>query len=130
MELTTASSAAAISAIDALLPPLLILGDDEATASGLALIYLATRSKMGAEDAIRLGAVLDVPAVTVPAVADWVATSIANIAAGATEGYLFRQLFDPESSTFTYLLADADSREAILIDPVLEQVRPPSVALI
>jgi sulfur dioxygenase len=33
---------------------------------------------------------------------------------------LFRQLFDPESSTYTYLLADEASREAILIDPVLE----------
>jgi glyoxylase-like metal-dependent hydrolase (beta-lactamase superfamily II)/rhodanese-related sulfurtransferase len=35
---------------------------------------------------------------------------------------LFRQLFDPESSTYTYLLADVATREAILIDPVLEQV--------
>jgi len=35
---------------------------------------------------------------------------------------LFRQLFDLESSTYTYLLADEDSREAVLIDPVIEQV--------
>lgn len=35
---------------------------------------------------------------------------------------LFRQLFDPESSTYTYLLADEKSRDAIIIDPVLEQV--------
>jgi len=35
---------------------------------------------------------------------------------------IFRQLFDPESSTYTYLLADAKSREAVLIDPVYEQV--------
>lgn len=35
---------------------------------------------------------------------------------------LFRQLFDPESSTYTYLLADEATREAVLIDPVLEQV--------
>lgn len=35
---------------------------------------------------------------------------------------LFRQLFDAETSTYTYLLADEASREAILIDPVLEQV--------
>ena len=33
----------------------------------------------------------------------------------------FRQLFDPTSSTFTYLLADEATREAVLIDPVLEQ---------
>jgi glyoxylase-like metal-dependent hydrolase (beta-lactamase superfamily II)/rhodanese-related sulfurtransferase len=35
---------------------------------------------------------------------------------------LIRQLFDAESSTYTYLLADEQSREAVLIDPVLEQV--------
>ena len=33
---------------------------------------------------------------------------------------LFRQLFDRESCTYTYLLADEQSREAILIDPVRE----------
>jgi glyoxylase-like metal-dependent hydrolase (beta-lactamase superfamily II)/rhodanese-related sulfurtransferase len=35
---------------------------------------------------------------------------------------LFRQLLDPETSTWTYLLADEDTREAVLIDPVREQV--------
>ncbi len=34
---------------------------------------------------------------------------------------VFRQLFDPVSSTYTYLLADADKREALLIDPVIER---------
>lgn len=35
---------------------------------------------------------------------------------------LFRQLFDSESSTYTYLLADTDTKEALLIDPVVEHV--------
>ena len=34
---------------------------------------------------------------------------------------IFRQLFDPTSSTYTYLLGDAG--EAVLIDPVFENVR-------
>ncbi len=34
---------------------------------------------------------------------------------------IFRQLFDPETSTYTYLLADEKTREAVLIDPVREQ---------
>lgn len=34
---------------------------------------------------------------------------------------LFRQLFDAETSTYTYLLADEDTHEAVIIDPVLEQ---------
>jgi len=35
---------------------------------------------------------------------------------------LFRQLFDLETSTYTYLLADESTKEAVLIDPVLEEV--------
>ncbi len=34
---------------------------------------------------------------------------------------IFRQLFDPQSSTYTYLLGDSGA--AVLIDPVFEQVR-------
>lgn len=34
---------------------------------------------------------------------------------------LFRQLFDHDSSTYTYLVADAQTREAVIIDPVFEQ---------
>lgn len=35
---------------------------------------------------------------------------------------LFRQLYDAETSTYSYLLADEDTREAVLIDSVAEQV--------
>lgn len=36
---------------------------------------------------------------------------------------IFRQLYDATSSTYTYVLADEQSREAIIIDPVFEQVQ-------
>lgn len=36
---------------------------------------------------------------------------------------VFRQLFDPTSSTYTYLLGCSVAREAVLIDTVFEQVR-------
>ena len=36
---------------------------------------------------------------------------------------IFRQLFDPQSSTYTYLLADSATREAVLIDPVFDHAR-------
>jgi len=35
---------------------------------------------------------------------------------------LFRQFFDSESSTYTYLIASGVGREALIIDPVKEQV--------
>mmetsp|Transcript_23588 Transcript_23588/g.74071 ORF Transcript_23588/g.74071 Transcript_23588/m.74071 type:complete len:262 (-) Transcript_23588:1489-2274(-) len=43
--------------------------------------------------------------------------------AGAAAGALvFRQLFEKESSTYTYLLGCPETSEAVLIDPVLETV--------
>ncbi|XP_037070100.1 persulfide dioxygenase ETHE1 homolog, mitochondrial-like [Pollicipes pollicipes] len=37
-----------------------------------------------------------------------------------TKNFFFRQLFDRESCTYTYLLADVASKEAVIIDPVIE----------
>jgi sulfur dioxygenase len=42
---------------------------------------------------------------------------------------IFRQLFDATSSTYTYLLGDAQSGRALLIDPVFEHVRRDSALL-
>ena len=36
--------------------------------------------------------------------------------------FLFRQFFDPETSSYTYLIADKQTGDAVLVDPVLEQV--------
>ena len=35
---------------------------------------------------------------------------------------IFRQVFDQKSSTYTYLIASSKGREALLIDPVLENI--------
>lgn len=35
---------------------------------------------------------------------------------------LFRQLLDSETGTYTYLIADLTTKEAVLVDPVIEQV--------
>ncbi len=35
---------------------------------------------------------------------------------------IFEQLFEPQSCTYTYFLADQASKEALLIDPVLEEI--------
>lgn len=53
--------------------------------------------------------------------AGWVSSVHATAGAGKAP-LLFRQLFEAESSTYTYLLADSVSGDAILIDPVLETV--------
>ncbi|HEC12526.1 MAG TPA: MBL fold metallo-hydrolase [Acidiferrobacteraceae bacterium] len=35
---------------------------------------------------------------------------------------IFRQMYDSTSSTYTYVLADASSKDAVIIDPVFEQL--------
>jgi sulfur dioxygenase len=42
---------------------------------------------------------------------------------GASPMLVFRQLFDPPSSTYTYLLGDSSTGDAVIIDPVFENVR-------
>ena len=42
---------------------------------------------------------------------------------GSNAVIIFRQLFDPVSSTYSYLLGDPETAEALLIDPVLEHAR-------
>merc|ERR1712080_614541 len=44
--------------------------------------------------------------------------TLATMAPGGSQ--LFRQLFDRESCTYTYLLADTHTKEGVLIDPVIE----------
>ena len=48
--------------------------------------------------------------------------NIRMMSASSGRDLLFRQLFDNRTYTYTYLLADTQSKEAILIDPVLELV--------
>lgn len=42
---------------------------------------------------------------------------------------IFRQLVDPETASYSYLLGDERTREAVLIDPVLEQIERDSTLL-
>ena len=35
---------------------------------------------------------------------------------------IFKQLFDQKSCTYTYLIASSKGREALVIDPVLENI--------
>lgn len=42
---------------------------------------------------------------------------------------IFRQLYEPESSTYTYLLGCVDTRQAVLLDPVIETLERDLAAL-
>jgi glyoxylase-like metal-dependent hydrolase (beta-lactamase superfamily II)/rhodanese-related sulfurtransferase len=49
------------------------------------------------------------------------ATALSLSAAAGGGSLLFRQLFDGDTGTFTYLLADVPSRQGVIIDTVFEQ---------
>jgi len=57
------------------------------------------------------------------------AAPLALAAAAGGSTLLFRQLFDSDTGTYTYLLADVLSSEGVLIDPVFEQ-HPRDLSLI
>ena len=58
------------------------------------------------------------------ALVSWVEVALADSVLRSPDPakLLVKQLFDEESSTYTYLLADLNTKHAVLIDPVLEQV--------
>ena len=60
------------------------------------------------------------PKAAPPVVGDWSGGNLSLLWQRPT--LLLRQLFDKESSTYTYLIADRATNAAILVDPVLEQV--------
>lgn len=47
--------------------------------------------------------------------------AITSVAKSSPGGVIFRQVADPVSSTYTYLLGCATTKKALIIDPVLEQ---------
>jgi sulfur dioxygenase len=57
-----------------------------------------------------------------PGMLHWATTVLNAYEKQRSSGLLVRQLFEKESSTYTYLLADRATKQAILIDPVLETV--------
>ncbi|XP_045536908.1 persulfide dioxygenase ETHE1, mitochondrial [Papilio machaon] len=52
-----------------------------------------------------------------------------SAAVNQEHNFFFRQLFDTVSSTYTYLLADKRTREAVLIDPVLEHAERDAILI-
>lgn len=69
-----------------------------------------------------MGAVCAIPRLGVP-------IRMMSIVADRHSNFFFRQLFDPVSCTYTYLLGDTQTSEAVLIDPVLEHAERDAVLI-
>ena len=87
-------------------------------ASAALVLYLATKQGCDHAGAMQLATLLNLKCKDAPAaIVQW-------IGLGLQKTIVFRQMMDTSgSSTYTYLLADPSTKEALLIDPVLEMVR-------
>ena len=99
----------------------LVIQCSTATRAGIPLILAKARAeKLGAASALQAAAAMDPPLkfTARPELCAGVAKALAP-----RKPTVFRQLFDTSgSSTYTYLIADGEGGDAILIDPVLEMV--------
>eukprot|EP00418_Pyrodinium_bahamense_P080604 CAMPEP_0179055098 /NCGR_PEP_ID=MMETSP0796-20121207/23126_1 /TAXON_ID=73915 /ORGANISM="Pyrodinium bahamense, Strain pbaha01" /LENGTH=422 /DNA_ID=CAMNT_0020751741 /DNA_START=68 /DNA_END=1336 /DNA_ORIENTATION=+ len=120
---------AVLDSIDGLPRPLMLQCTSGMRAGAALLAWLADRRGYSAESAKLLAGDADIKFFTrctrCGPMREWLLSQLpaqgeAPVAAPA-EGVVFRQLFDAESSTFTYLLGCGETKEAVLIDPVLEQ---------
>ncbi|CAM9916363.1 unnamed protein product, partial [Hapterophycus canaliculatus] len=82
----------------------------------MASVFQGCRSGWSAEQTLDWAKPLGLKFLTTPAMVEWVSACVdSRFPKG---GLIFRQLFEKESSTFTYVLGDAETKEAIIIDPV------------
>lgn len=115
---TIASSRAVFAALDQLPRPKLVACKSGRRARIAVAAWVAARNGGDADAAVEYlrgtGDVAD----DAPQREQWVRGAVAAHTVALSAPLIFRQLFEKESSTFTYLLADSVTREAILIDPV------------
>lgn len=108
-------------ALDSLPRPTLIACGTNRRAGAVYAAYEGARRKLSVEEVAADSQRRGFTYLALPKFAVWVNTIVSTFGGGKAP-LLFRQLFEAESSTYTYLLADTVTRDAILIDPVLETV--------
>eukprot|EP00611_Tribonema_gayanum_P020906 TRINITY_DN3908_c0_g1_i1.p1 TRINITY_DN3908_c0_g1~~TRINITY_DN3908_c0_g1_i1.p1 ORF type:complete len:383 (+),score=124.86 TRINITY_DN3908_c0_g1_i1:158-1306(+) len=97
--------------------PTLCICKSARRAGAMATVAIALQKGWRGAEALEYAANEKLSFVGSPAMADWVA-GCTEVAAPGKPPLVFRQLLDLESSTYTYILADAYTRDAIVIDPV------------
>eukprot|EP01032_Pedospumella_encystans_P012691 gene12690-14664_t len=111
-------------ALDSLSRPVAIICKTATRASAVYAAYeLAVKRNLTKEQTAELSKARELKYLGSAGLVAWVNTVIDQLHVHVPRNPLvFRQLFEKESSTYTYLLADAITKEAVLIDPVLETV--------
>ena len=111
------------SALENLPRPTLVTCTSGARASAVVMSYIGVHEYKTFETIKSESSILDLGFLKQNGQMKWVESVLTTKNnQSASIPYIFRQLYEKESSTYTYLLADPETKEAILIDPVLETV--------
>jgi uncharacterized membrane protein YedE/YeeE len=113
--LTMKTAEDVMDALDGLERPTLVVCKSGARATAVSRMWAAAKVGAGAEEIITAAEQKKEAWVNNGVITKWVRESLKD---RQTSRIIFRQLFEKESSTYTYLIGDSVSREAILIDPV------------
>ena len=106
-----------IAALDALPRPALISCKSGARATAVARLYAARKLNATSEVVLRAAIAKKEPWTNNEKLVQWIKDNLPKERAEKT-GLIFRQLFDKESSTYSYLLGDAATKIGLIIDPV------------
>ena len=80
--------------------------------------YKAVRENLSKEDIFQYAQTQNFSFIGMKGLETWLSSVVETLS--KKNPLIFHQLFESTSSTYTYLLADSISKEAVLIDPVLE----------
>lgn len=108
-------------ALDSLPRPTVIICKTARRASAVVAAYEGVKGRNSVDEVLSRASAQDLKFLGHEGLKKWVSTVVETF--GRPRGtIIFRQLFEKESSTYSYLLADASTGDALLIDPVLETV--------
>jgi len=108
-------------ALDSLPTPCAIVCKSSRRASAVLSAFMVVKGLVSKKEMNETSVKLDFGYLGSANLVAWV-DNVQTLLAPTRSPLLFRQLFEKESSTYTYLLADTLTSEALLIDPVLETV--------
>eukprot|EP00596_Hydrurales_sp_CCMP1899_P006903 CAMPEP_0119047990 /NCGR_PEP_ID=MMETSP1177-20130426/56300_1 /TAXON_ID=2985 /ORGANISM="Ochromonas sp, Strain CCMP1899" /LENGTH=400 /DNA_ID=CAMNT_0007023293 /DNA_START=62 /DNA_END=1264 /DNA_ORIENTATION=+ len=109
------------SALDRLQRPTAIVCKSARRAGAIYAAYKGVKEDKASAEVLAEAENKGLSFVGAPGLVAWLTTVVDNLKK-KVEPIIFKQMIESESSTYTYLLADPTSKEAVLIDPVLETV--------
>lgn len=113
-------------ALDSLPTPTVVVCKSARRASAVVATYLGVKDQRSEIQVLADSTDAGLSYVDAEPLREWstvvLITNLRRRSYSGSAAIVFRQFFEKESSTYTYLLADPQTKEAILIDPVLETV--------